>query len=72
MGKLLFKCAFTALFLGCVLFAGSLAYWRTEAFQELERTEDTARFREMPGPAKIGLCDSTSPWLPRPPCMTPP
>ena len=55
MGKLLFKCAFTALFLGCVLFAGSLAYWRTEAFQELERTEDTARFREMPDTAKIAV-----------------
>lgn len=48
MKKLLLKCALLGLMVSAVLFAGSLAYWRTDAFRELERVEDTARFRDMP------------------------
>lgn len=55
MKKLFFKCALLGLLTAAVLFAGSLAYWRTAAFHELERAEDTIRFRDMPESIDIAV-----------------
>ncbi|MBD5148296.1 MAG: SGNH/GDSL hydrolase family protein [Oscillibacter sp.] len=55
MKTLFWKCALLCLTAAAVLFAGSLAYWRTETFQELERVEDTVRFRDMPEEIDIAV-----------------
>lgn len=48
MKKLLFKCALLALLVGAVLYGGGTAYMQTNAYRNLERTEDTEKFRDMP------------------------
>lgn len=55
MKKLLFKCALLALLVGAVLYGGGAAYKRTNVYRNLERTEDTEKFRDMPESIDIAV-----------------
>lgn len=55
MKKLLFKCALLALLVGAVLYGGGAAYKQTNAYRNLERTEDTEKFQDMPESIDIAV-----------------
>lgn len=55
MKKLLFKCALLTLLVGTLLYGGSAAYRRTTAYLNLERTENTEKFRDMPESIDIAV-----------------
>lgn len=55
MKKLLFKCALLALLVGAVLYGGGAAYKQTNAYRNLERTEETEKFYELPDQVDIAV-----------------
>ena len=59
MKKLLFKCALLALVTAAVLYLGGAAYRRTTAWRNLERTENTEKYREMPEAVDIAVFGSS-------------
>ena len=59
MKKLLFKCALLALLVGAVLYGGGAAYKQTNAYRNLERTEETEKFHELPDQVDIAVVGSS-------------
>lgn len=55
MKKLLFKCVLLALLVGTILYGGGVAYKQTNAYRNLERTENTEKFRDMPEAIDIAV-----------------
>lgn len=55
MKKFILKCVFLSLIVGAALFFGGTAYKQTSAYQNLERTEDTERFHELPDSIDIAV-----------------
>ena len=59
MKKLLFKCALLALLVGTILYGGGVAYKQTNAYRNLERTEETDKFHELPNQVDIAVVGSS-------------
>lgn len=59
MKKLLFKCALLALLVGMILYGGGVAYRQTTAYRNLERTEETEKFHELPDQVDIAVVGSS-------------
>lgn len=59
MKKLILKCILLLLMAGSVLCAGGAAYRRTNTYRNLERTEETEKFHELPDAVDIAVFGSS-------------
>lgn len=59
MKKLLFKCTLMTFIVGTILYLGGAAYRQTNTYRNLERTEETEKFHDMPASIDIAVFGSS-------------